>query len=105
MNSLDMLNNYFKYYSIGNPKVLRQQFIDSCAEGICLDALNGLFDSLTGDFELETNSCDLLVGLYDGYPNQGFNQGHRDYSTNIGVFALNLGIIGVTLQSGQAIMA
>lgn len=72
MNSTQQLYQFFKYYSIGNPRVLRQNFADSCANDSCITALEGLLDTLTGDFEQQANNCDLLVSLYDGYPSKGY---------------------------------
>jgi hypothetical protein len=55
---------------IGNVDVLRKAFYDSCAENVCLDALNMLTGMLTGD----SNDCDVPQTVYDGqFENQPIN--------------------------------
>lgn len=72
--------------------------MDKCAKDVCLKAFKGILDSLTGDFEY--GGCDLMTALYDGFPDIGFYQGHRDFMTIISVYHYSLGVLGLTLQTG-----
>jgi hypothetical protein len=96
-NATAKLYNYFQYYDFGNPRLLRQDFIKSCDGGVCSDSIKVLLQSLSGELDPD---CDMLAALYDGYPDQGFYQGHRDYMTNVAAYVLDIAMLGITAQSG-----
>lgn len=85
-------------YDLGNPSILRQQFLDTCSNERCDKAATSLLNFLSGQYE--NNNCDFLQAVYDAYPEKGWYSGNREQVLNIGAFMFELAVIGVTVQGG-----
>ncbi|CDW77846.1 UNKNOWN [Stylonychia lemnae] len=100
VDSFQALEDFFQYYTFGNPQYLQEQFMLSCDNNVCSNAIMSLISSMIGDFEKVEDSCDILSALVDGSSDRGFYQGHRDMFTSVAAFGFSMMVMGVTMQSG-----
>jgi len=69
MNATEKLFNYFYYYNLGNPRVLRNEYVKACDNGVCGQAAMALVQAITGD---GSQGCDLLQAIHDGLAERAF---------------------------------